>query len=92
MNRDAAERLAADVLGWLARDDERLMAFLGMTGADVGDLRVRAADPDFLGFLVDYLLSDEAALIAFCDDTSRPYDAPARARLLLPGGEQPDWT
>ena len=92
MNKASAEALAADVLGWLAQDDERLMAFLGVTGADVGDLRSRATEPDFLGFLVDFLLQDETALIDFCDTTNRPYDAPQRARMLLPGGELPNWT
>ncbi|SOH92329.1 Protein of unknown function [Monaibacterium marinum] len=92
MNKAAAEALAAEVLGWLAQDDERLMAFLGMTGADIGDLRTRSTDPDFLGFLVDFLLQDEAALIEFCDRTNRSYDAPQRARMMLPGGDLPNWT
>ena len=92
MKRNEAENLATDVLTWLARDDERLMTFLGMTGASVEDLRSRAGDPDFLGFLVDFLLADEATLIAFCDETGRPYDAPQRARRALPGGDMPNWT
>ncbi|QIK40809.1 DUF3572 domain-containing protein [Pontivivens nitratireducens] len=92
MNKTSAEALAAQVLGWLAGDDERLMSFLGMTGAEVGDLRHRANDPQFLGFLIDFLLQDEQALIEFCDRTNTPYDAPQRARLLLPGGDLPNWT
>lgn len=92
MNKASAEALATSVLGWLAQDDERLMAFLGVTGADIGDLRTRSSDPDFLSFLVDFLLQDESALIDFCDRMNLPYDAPQRARLLLPGGDLPNWT
>ncbi len=80
------------MLGWLATDDERLGAFLALSGASADDLRVRAADPEFLGFLVDFVLQDEDALVTFCDATGHPYDAPQRARLLLPGGDVPDWT
>ncbi|MEL6678258.1 MAG: DUF3572 domain-containing protein [Pseudomonadota bacterium] len=92
MNRDAAEALSVSVLGWMATDDERLMAFLGASGASVEDLRTRAQDPDFLGFILDFLLQDEATLIAFCDHEGLDYDAPARARAALPGGDLPHWT
>lgn len=88
----ASVQLAVDVLTWLARDDERLMAFLGLSGASVDDLRIRAQDPEFLGFLIDFLLQDEEALIAFCDDMGHDYETPMRLRAGLPGGPGPEWT
>ncbi|QPH56249.1 DUF3572 domain-containing protein [Pontivivens ytuae] len=92
MTPDTAQGLAIDVLGWLATDDEKLGAFLALSGASAGDLRERMREPEFLGFLVDFLMQDEATLIAFCDATGHAYDAPQRARQLLPGGDVPDWT
>lgn len=92
MERGQAEAMAARALAWLATDDERLMGFLGQTGAGVDELRRRIADPEFLGFVLDHLLSDEASLVAFCaEDGIRP-EEPMRARAALPGGALPNWT
>ncbi|SET81751.1 DUF3572 family protein [Oceanicella actignis] len=92
MNRDAAEALALEALAWMASDPDRLGAFLAAAGADADTVRARAADPEFLGFVLDILLGDEGAVIAFCDAAGRPYDAPLRARAALPGGDLPHWT
>ena len=91
MNRDAAEVLAVDVLGWLAGDPDALGAFLAASGAGPGDLRARASDPEFLTFVLEFLLSDEERLLAFCADRSHPNDAPMRALVAL-GGGNPHWT
>ena len=92
MNRDAAESLAVEALGWLAGEPDALGAFLAAAGAGPAELRARAQEPEFLGFVLDFLLQDEPLLIAFCDAAGRPYDAPMRARARLPGGEAPEWT
>jgi hypothetical protein len=92
MTPDAAETLALEALAWLAADEDVLAAFLAAAGAGPAELRSRATDPEFLGFLMDFLLSDEARLVAFCDAAGRPYDAPMRARAALPGGDLPHWT
>lgn len=90
--RDQAETLALQALGWLAGQEELSGAFLGASGLDPGELKARAQDPEFLGFVLDFLLSDEDALIACCDAMSVPPDLPARARAALPGGDLPHWT
>ena len=90
--RDAAETLALTALGWIAADEERAGAFLGMAGATPEDLRARAQDPEFLGFVLDFLLADEEALLAFCEAEGLAPDRPMRARAGLPGGDLPHWT
>lgn len=92
MTAEAAEGLAVEALGWIAGQEELLGAFLNASGGAPGDLRARVADPEFLGFVLDFLLADEPALIAFCENRGVAPDAPARARVLLPGGAQPFWT
>lgn len=92
MNRLNAESLAVQALAWLAEDEGALGAFLDAAGADPAALRARAAEPEFLGFVLDFLLADEPRLIAFCDAARHPYDAPMRARAALPGGEAVHWT
>ena len=61
-------------------------------GAGPDDLRARAADPAFLGFLLDFLLADEAALMAFAAAEGIHPGLPMRARAALPGGDAPAWT
>lgn len=92
MRRESAEVLALQALGWIAADEGRLGAFLTATGASLADVRARAADPAFLGAVLDALLADERAVRAFCADAGVPLDAPLAARAALPGGDLPHWT
>lgn len=92
MPRDHAETLALQALGWIAGQEDLAGAFLGASGLAADDLKGRATDPEFLGFVLDYLLSDEAALLAFCEHAELSPDQPSRARAGLPGGDMPHWT
>jgi len=92
MNRENAERVGIQVLGWLAGHDDMLTQFLGMTGIAADDLRSRASEPEFLGFVLDFLLSDDAMVMAFCEDAHMSTDTPMLARGALPGGDVPNWT
>ena len=92
LGREQAETLGLQALGWLVGQEELADAFLGSTGVSAEELRSRAADPEFLGFVLDFLLADEAALLAFCEQIDIQPDRPFRARAALPGGELPHWT
>jgi hypothetical protein len=90
--REAAETLALQALAWLVGNDDLRDVFLGATGAGEADLRARAADPDFLASVLDFLMMDDAWITAFCDSVGTAYDAPMRARAGLPGGMAVHWT
>lgn len=92
MQPEAAQTLALQALGWIASDDEVFPVFLTATGANLGDLRARAADPDFLAAVLDFLLQDDRWVVVFCDATGQAYTAPQAARAALPGGQVMDWT
>lgn len=92
MARPQAEALAVRALAWMAGDTELVGRFLAMTGAGPDDLRARAAEPEFLGFVLDFLLSDEPALVAFAAAQNIRPEQPMRARAALPGGDLPNWT
>ena len=92
LGRESAEVLALEALSWLVGHEELLPVFLGASGASEADLRARAADPEFLGSVLDFLLMDDSWVVAFCDATSNVYDLPLRARAALPGGAQVNWT
>lgn len=88
----AAETLALKAVAWLVANDELLPVFLGATGASEQDLRMRIAEPEFLGSVLDFLMMDDAWVVGFCDQAGAGYDALMRARQHLPGGAQTHWT
>lgn len=89
--QDVAEIVALRALGWLAGNDELFPVFLGATGAGADELRDRAAEPEFLASVLDFLLMDDAWIVTFCDAEGLGYDAPRRARAGLPGAALADW-
>ena len=91
MRRETAEVVALEALGWLAEAD-LLDAFQAATGADVATIRNAAQEPEFLGAVLDFVLSDDEWVRGACTAQSRPYDALLRARAMLPGGDHPHWT
>jgi hypothetical protein len=90
--QESADVIAIRALAWLVGNDELLPVFLGSTGASEADLRQRAGDPDFLASVLDFLLMDDAWVMAFCRAEGLPGEAPMRARAALPGGGDPHWT
>jgi len=90
--QEAAEAIALRALVWTLGDDDRRAAFMAATGAQPADLASGALDPVFLGAVLDFLLSDEPRVVAFCKDENLAFDAPMRARAALPGGDVPHWT
>ena len=84
--------LALQALAWIVSDDDRLAALMTESGLDPSGLRHQANDPVVLAAVVDHLLRDERAVIAFCDAHGLPYTAPLTARALLPGGDSMHWT
>ena len=92
MQRDDAETVALQALAWLAGNEALLPVFLGSTGASLADLRERAAEPEFMGAVLDFLMMDDAWVAAFCAASGLPPERPATARQALPGGNLPHWT
>jgi hypothetical protein len=92
MTRESAETVALQALGWLAGNEELWPVFLGATGASEADLRTRAAEAEFLGAVLDFVMMDDEWVVGFCDAQGHKYDVPMRARAALPGGQEMSWT
>ncbi len=92
VNEAAAQEIAVRALLWIAADPERSGQFLGYSGADPGDLKARSAEPEFLGFVLDFILLDDAFILDFCTEAGLPPESPMQARARLPGGDLPNWT
>lgn len=92
ITRESAETLALQAFEWLVGNDELLPVFLGASGAGLDDLKNGAGDPAFLGSVLDFVLMDDAWVVAFCDTNTIPYDRLMQARHALPGGDAVHWT
>jgi hypothetical protein len=82
-NLDSARSLAVGALAFIAADSDRLSRFLSLTGLGPDNLRTAAADPAFLGSVLDYLAGDEELLLAFAADSGLKPEAVARAHNAL---------
>jgi len=67
VTEEGAEILAFQALGWLAGDEDRLSRFLALSGLDPASLRDVADSRDAARAVLDFLLSDEALLLDFCE-------------------------
>jgi hypothetical protein len=83
-----ADVIALKCLTFLAEDGERLGRFLSLSGVSPEALRRDFGEPSFLAGILDYLLSDEALLIAFSESAELKPEIVAAARRRLPGAEQ----
>jgi hypothetical protein len=92
MKVDAAETVALQALGWLAEQDALFGAFLGATGATPMAVAEAAGRPEFLAAVLDFVLQEDAHVIAFCDAAGLEYGRPMQARAMLPGGQVEHWT
>jgi hypothetical protein len=81
----SAEVTALRALAWLVTDQDRALRFLTLTGCDFDTLRRRAGEAEVLGAVLDFLLDDEASLLAFADEVDLPAQSVALARHALPG-------
>lgn len=83
LTREAAEALAAEALGFIAADDERLTRYLALSGIEIGSLQAAASQQDFLACVMAYVLEDEQLIVAFAQARSvPPQTVVAAARAL----------
>ncbi|HEX2554201.1 MAG TPA: DUF3572 family protein [Microvirga sp.] len=59
--------LTATMLSFLAADDDRFSHFVGVTGHDLTSLREEAESPAFQEALLDYILDEDARVVAFAE-------------------------
>ena len=92
VGRESAETIGAKALAWVAEDSDKLNGFLNLSGLSPGELMAQAGDPRVLGAVLDYLLTEDRMVMAFCDAMGLAYTVPQAARGALPGGEVWHWT
>jgi hypothetical protein len=85
MTAAAAETLTLKAFGFLVNSPAALDRFLAESGSDILNLRARAAEPEFLAAVMDFLLADDGVAGAFCDSEGIEPAMLHRARRALPG-------
>src|ERR1051325_8699700 len=68
--RASAETIALKALAFLAESPDSLATFMAASGLTAEMLKARAGEPEFLGAVLDFLLSQEELLVAFCEAES----------------------
>ena len=84
-NTQDSQVIALKILGFIASDEGRLGDFLAATGLALGDVPTRAADPQFLAGVFDYLFGNQSLLLMFAEMAAIEPDSLSRARRALPG-------
>ena len=92
MNADQAELIAIQALGHIAAEEDLLFAFVDLCGLAPNELKARAADPEILGGVLDFIMMDDQRLLAFCETVNLRPEMPGIARKMLPGGQEVHWT
>ena len=84
-NIEYAETIALQALEFLLGDEELKAEFLSISGLSAQDITNGFKNPEFLGGVLDFLLQNELALIAFCERVGIKPEEPLRQRYSLPG-------
>ncbi len=88
--KEQAQDLAVAALAFIAEDSERLQRFLAQSGLGPQNLRAAAAEPGFLGAILDYVAGDESLLIAFAAQQNLAPEIVMQARSRLVREEAQD--
>jgi hypothetical protein len=90
VNSAYASEIGIAALQFLAEDPVRLERFLALSGLGPHNLRQAAAEPAFLGSVLEHLAADERLLVAFAVNQNLKPEIVARAREAL-AGPASDW-
>ncbi|MDE2789378.1 MAG: DUF3572 domain-containing protein [Paracoccaceae bacterium] len=87
-----AETKAIRALEWMTADGAMLDRFLATTGARIPDIGNAIGNPEFLGSVLDFLMTQDSYVLRFCASEGLTHDDFAAIRAALPGGDLPHWT
>jgi hypothetical protein len=88
LTREAAEAVGVQALAYLAEDPERLGRFLALSGLGPETIRAAAHDPAFLAGVLEYVIGDEALLLALAAHVQVAPERVGEAHAALAG---PSW-
>ncbi len=87
MQREAAQALAIQALGFIASDPALLPRFLAITGIEAGHIRAAAVQPGFMAGVLQFILAHEPTLLQFAQQADIDPAEVGRACNALPLGD-----
>ncbi len=78
-----AETVGAAAFSFLAGESEYLSRFASISGIDLADVAEIAGTREFLGGVLEYLMSDESLLLSFCQNNDFRPETIHSAQLIL---------
>ncbi|WP_241911907.1 DUF3572 domain-containing protein [Telmatospirillum siberiense] len=84
MTASDAEVVALRAVAWIFADDVLRDRFVALTGCGSDEVRLRLAQPAFLGAVLDFLLGNDADVIAFAEHAGLAPETMPLARSMLP--------
>jgi len=88
---DHALFLGLRALTYVLSRDNLLAAFTNLSGIEGQQIKSQAAEPAFLGAVLDFLFTREADFLAFCAEEDIKPDTLLRLRADMPGGPADLW-
>jgi hypothetical protein len=88
MKEEQACTIALQALAYIASEENALIGLMNLSGLSLEAMKTQAGDPLFLAGVMDFILSDEPLLLAFCEAAELPPEMPLRVRRALPGGRE----
>ena len=85
LDREGAETIGAQALGFLAGEPQRFARFLALTGVDIDEVRANAGSPELLAAVLAHLTSDESLLLTFAAEAHVAPEVVAPALAILQG-------
>ena len=70
----------------------KLSSFIAITGVTPIDFRKNATETEFLGSILDFILSKDMYTLEFCASHDYEQQSISIARQFLPGSHLPNWT
>ena len=87
MDREAAEAVVIQALGFIAADPALLPRFLSITGIEAKDVRAAAGQPGFLAGVLQFILAHEPTLLQFSTEAGMKPETIGQACRALPFGD-----
>ena len=88
MDREKAEVVALEILGFIASDEYLMRGLITQSGLSLNDIRESATDPMFLGQIIDYFMTNDQAVQRFIESMGYQDQIVRNARNSLPGTVQ----
>ena len=85
---EEAQGIATEALLQLSRDPEQIGRFLAFSGIGPEMIREAASEPGFLAGVLEFYMTDETLLLAFCENAQIRPTMMAAARFALTGAKE----